>query len=123
MKLSFLRIVALSLVLLCCRDKDDDNVSIIGTWKLSAQLIDPGDGSGRYQYVDSDKTITFYTNGTYASNGSFCNLNSDSDQSTTGVYIYTNTDKNLKPTCSIEVEKIKLNIEYNYLIMSNFGMY
>ncbi len=42
------------LLIISCSDNDDNETTIIGTWKLSAELLDPGDGSGTYQTVSSN---------------------------------------------------------------------
>lgn len=69
---------------------DDDNKSetteLIGKWKLIEQLVDPGDGSGTFQRIDSQKTLEFKANGTILSeNGSLCNPYSE-EQITSGNY-------------------------------------
>ncbi len=122
MKTKFLIIFSI-LLIISCRNNDDNENSIIGTWKLSAQLADPGDGSGTFQAVSNNRTVTFYRNGTYSSNGNFCTMNSDSNETTTGSYSFTNTEKSLTPNCNNSIIKLKLNIENNQLTMTNFGCY
>ena len=53
-------------------DKDDDKSTdkgLIGNWKLIEVLADPGDGSGTFAVVESNKIITFQQNGIITSNG------------------------------------------------------
>ncbi|WP_116125022.1 lipocalin family protein [Lewinella sp. IMCC34183] len=50
-----------------------DDHPLIGTWQLDEQLVDIGDGSGTYQPVDSDRTLTFRSDGTVTANFNFCN--------------------------------------------------
>ncbi|MGB5943589.1 MAG: hypothetical protein WBG71_11970 [Leeuwenhoekiella sp.] len=46
---------------------------LFGKWHLSQQLSDPGDGSGTFQPIDSDKTLTLKPNGVVeAENVSLC---------------------------------------------------
>ena len=58
-----------------------------GTWLLIEQYADPGDGSGDFRKVNSAKTIQIFANGTFTSNGSFCDMNIESDSESRGIYI------------------------------------
>lgn len=60
--------------------------SAVSVWKLSENLADPGDGSGTFQAVESNKTLVFYTNGTVTCNGEMCSMNIASDTPSTGTY-------------------------------------
>ena len=77
-------ILSLSILFLSCATEENTDVQLVGTWKLIEVLADPGDGSGIYTPVASDKTITFFSNGTIKSNGYFCASNSN--QGNEGVY-------------------------------------
>jgi hypothetical protein len=46
--------------------------SLIGIWKKTAELSDPGDGSGIFIDVNSDKTIEFKDSSEFVSNYSLC---------------------------------------------------
>jgi hypothetical protein len=59
---------------------------LIGTWRLIAQLKDPGDGSGTFQAVESDKQVTFYTNGTFGCNGVLCDMSIAAENPSSGTY-------------------------------------
>ncbi len=71
-----LAIVLLFSLILACNNDDNANanVSLVGTWKLTETLVDPGDGSGTFIPVQSNKTVTFNNNETFTSNGNMCNL-------------------------------------------------
>lgn len=58
-------------ILFSCNNDDDSNLNtdLIGNWQLIEVLSDPGDGSGTFSSVESDKTITFKSGGIIASNG------------------------------------------------------
>ncbi|HAA17038.1 MAG TPA: hypothetical protein DCE41_37135 [Cytophagales bacterium] len=58
---------------------------ILGTWTLTEQLTDPGDGSGEFQAVESDFTITFHENGSFSTNGALCTLTTGTVASS-GIY-------------------------------------
>jgi len=58
----------------CKGDDDTTDNEIVGVWKLIQISIDPGDGSGTFQDVETDKTIEFKADGTLISNGSICTV-------------------------------------------------
>jgi hypothetical protein len=47
---------------------------ILGEWELIETYMDPGDGSGTFQPVNSNKIITFSANGTISSNENICDI-------------------------------------------------
>ncbi len=59
---------------------------IVGEWLLIEELVDPGDGSGTFQAVNSDKEIKFCDNGSYEANASMCLMTNQSDSTTYGTY-------------------------------------
>lgn len=61
--------ILLMIFSISCGDDDTLDSGIVGTWEFTEQLSDPGDGSGVFMEVDSDKTITFNADGTLESNG------------------------------------------------------
>jgi hypothetical protein len=68
---------------------DDDVVldpDLIGTWNLIEQYADPGDGSGDYEPIESDRTITFNEDGTFSSNGNMCGMSGDTTESASGSF-------------------------------------
>ena len=62
------------------------NTGFIGNWRLVEVLSDPGDGSGVFVSVDSEKTMTFHSDGTLTSNGSLCDLGYTELIPTSGLY-------------------------------------
>ena len=67
----------------CKKENTDSNPSI---WKLTEMLLDPGDGSGVFMPVTSDKTIRLFDDGTFTCTGDLCSLGIESDGETTGTY-------------------------------------
>jgi len=62
-------------------EKEEQEIGLFTSeWKLIEQLSDPGDGSGTFQKVDSDKVIQFFEDGTLRSNGSLCFMNSTTNE-------------------------------------------
>jgi hypothetical protein len=99
-------------IILSCNNDDDSNsnTELVGNWKLIEVLADPGDGSGTFNSVVSDKTITFNENGTLNSNGLLCDMSIESDSPTSGTY------SNLELTFS---SSDCINPEYNYTFEQN----
>ena len=56
----------------------DENIELIGKWKLIEYLRDPGDGSGTFQKADFDQTIDFFLDNTVLiSTSPWCDINVD----------------------------------------------
>ncbi len=54
----------------CNTEKEE---ALLSKWHLIEQLMDPGDGSGMFQPVSSDKTVSFFEDGSVSSeHGSIC---------------------------------------------------
>ncbi|MEW7292002.1 lipocalin family protein [Aquimarina sp. 2304DJ70-9] len=86
--------------LVSCSNDDDTtvvmNTDLIGKWQLIEQLVDPGDGSGTFQPVDSQLTIEFFDNGTVIStNGSLCNMFTVSQDISSGTFSLDNNTINI----------------------------
>ena len=88
--MKYILALMLLLPLTTCSDEiflePDSHEAILGTWRLTEVLADPGDGSGTYTPVDSDKTILFEGNGTYTSNGAVCSFSITAEENTVGTY-------------------------------------
>lgn len=70
--ISFILIAVLVSIFVGC-NQTEENINPTSEWLLVAQLMDPGDGSGTFQPVTSDKTVSFFEDGTITSeNGSIC---------------------------------------------------
>ena len=59
----------------CSTDAVDDS-DLVGNWQLVQILADPGDGSGSFRSVESEKIIEFRADGTVTTNTSLCEPNS-----------------------------------------------
>ena len=85
MKLVAILTATAFLVILSACDKHDRS-ELEGEWQLIEVLADPGDGSGTFQAVSSNKIIEFNSNGTLTSNGDLCTMTSSSGSATSGTY-------------------------------------
>lgn len=119
MKTYGISLFILMAMLSCKKDENNQAASeLLGTWKLTAVLNDPGDGSGTYKEVESNKTITFFADSTLSSNGSLCHNASSSDSPTSGTFslidsTYTSDDcTNTGFDFSFRLESDELTIAY-----------
>lgn len=113
-----------------CTDNDDEidtaQPELMGTWLLVEQNVDPGDGSGEFQKVDSEKSIEFLEEGIFKSNGTFCDMNVESTETSSGTYVINDSivsqfspENYLMPEgCDTEEYKVSLYIEESALILS-----
>ncbi|BAO54745.1 hypothetical protein [Nonlabens marinus] len=90
------KLFVLSIILgffLSCDETDDVNrdTELIGTWKLVELYSDPGDGSGRFNRVNSEKVIIFKEDGALTSNGSICEIDNVTTNPTSGTYSITDS--------------------------------
>ncbi len=65
---------------------EDEAPELVNSWHLIEVLADPGDGSGQFEPVDSDKTIEFFADGTLMSNGFLCQMNPSTEVGSTATY-------------------------------------
>ncbi|WP_136479871.1 hypothetical protein [Cognatitamlana onchidii] len=83
-------IVFLSFILVNCSSGNnlstDKNGELIGRWRLTAQLTDPGDGSGVFSAVKSDKVLEFFSDGEVKVNGSMCYMTTNTNSEQTGTF-------------------------------------
>ena len=88
MKTIKLLISLVFLTLISCNNTDADDTpnTLIGTWKYTEMLADPGNGSGVFTPLTSDNTLTFDAYGNVTSNGSLCDMSTASNASSTGTY-------------------------------------
>ena len=94
--------------------KDEDESGVVGKWKLIEQLADPGDGSGTFQSIESERIITFFKNGIVEINGVLCFMTSETGDKETGSYSLTSDnaadttyDGEIFPnTCSSSFSKV-----------------
>lgn len=106
----FFAITITILTFISCTQNDNSDATspLIGTWKLKEILADPGDGSGIFNTVITNKQLTFYNNGTITSNGSICDMSVEANISTNGTY--NETDSTINSTnCNNSTIKYELN--------------
>jgi len=85
-------LILLAIFLFSCTSDDNkptDETGLIGKWKLIEQLADPGDGSGTFQPISSERVIEFFSDGTVSVNGNLCFMTSEVGKTVTGTYMKT----------------------------------
>ena len=86
-------ILTVAVLLFSCKNDDDNapenNSPVIGTWKITAIYLDPGDGTGDFQEVTSAKKVSFFVDGTVTSSGNLCEISNASETATSGTYSLT----------------------------------
>ena len=120
-------LLAVMVILISCSNDENDNSEItqlIGRWKLIEQLADPGNGSGTFQSIDSQKKLEFFQDGTITSyNGSLCEPYSD-EQISSGTYFLD--DNRIITNCqntnigSIEFKIVDDNLILNFISNEGF---
>lgn len=109
------------IALLCSCNNDDDNdtpdTELVGNWKLTEILSDPGDGSGTFIAVVSEKEMEFYTDGSVISNGALCNISTQSDTPSEGTYSITDGTIS-SPLCNTSQFNIYFEIDGSNLIIN-----
>ncbi|GAB6010297.1 hypothetical protein FACS1894179_09380 [Bacteroidia bacterium] len=101
----------------CSSDDKGIPLDLIGTWKLQEINNDPGDGSGTFQKVESNKTLIFKKNLEITSNGSLSENTIDSNSSSHGVYRIT---ENSEASGIITPSKSKhLSVEIHFEIKNS----
>ena len=110
------------LILFLCSCKKDDSVpnnALEGNWRLIEMYADPGDGSGDFRPVRSEKIINIKTDGTYSSNGNVCEFSTLADEDTQGSYLALNAGYQI--ICESEFStELRLEVREGYLIVSFF---
>ena len=76
-----LLVLLASMLILSCSKNSSNDVELLGEWRLVEIYADPGDGSGTFEAVESDKIVEFLSNNTVISNGALCTMGMGSDHS------------------------------------------
>lgn len=109
---AILLIAVIAIVSCSKKDKEATNTQTGNTYKLIEILADPGDGSGTFQPVSSNKTIEFKANGTVVSNGELCEMSTSSNSASAGTYTFTDST-----ITSTNCNKLPFKISGKHLII------
>lgn len=113
----FIVLFLAGLLFSCSKDTEREADSdLVGKWKLTEMLLDPGDGSGTFYPVSSDKIIEFYADGTVKSNGSICNISTESGNPSEATYSLTDSTIH-SSDCPILPNAIRFTMKGSVLIL------
>ena len=82
-------LILVALFLFNCTSDDSTPVNeniLFGKWKLIEQLMDPGDGSGVFNPIISQRTVEFFSDGTITVNGLLCYMSLEVDTQNSGAF-------------------------------------
>ena len=84
---NILLIISLTSIALSSCTKDNASLSSSYVkWQLIEQLADPGDGSGIFEPVTSQKILRLYSSGNFTSNGPMCTMSTSDQQNSSGTF-------------------------------------
>ncbi len=116
-----------TLVFVSCNSDNDDisnngNLELLGKWKLVEQLVDPGDGSGVFVPITSNRQIEFFSNSTVTVNGVLCYMSSEVGSESSGIYSKLqdnpyNDGQIIPKNCDYSETKLNYKIENSFLII------
>lgn len=103
----------------CSSHEDNIDPNLIGIWKLSEVNNDPGDGSGVFLKVSSDKTLSFKEHKIITSNGSLCENTITSDTPSKGTFELNENSslsgKIKSPDCNRPLSEVSFEIKESVL--------
>jgi hypothetical protein len=89
--------------------------NLMEKWKLKQVLSDPGDGSGDFEFIKSEKTIGFLANGKVVSNGSLCGPYNQIGKKSEDTYSKENNT--ITPSGCSKETKLVYELKNDYLII------
>lgn len=100
-------------------DTPSNSEELTGEWRLIEVLADPGDGSGRFSPVESQRRISILEDGTFSSNGELCDFSIAADGSTQGSVL--KDDQGFFLACEAPfTSRVRLSLEDGKLIVTFF---
>jgi len=114
MKQLFILLVFAAIVISC--ENNDEKVTgsdIIGEWGLVEVLSDPGDGSGTFHSVNSNKILEFHADGTVSSNGLICSFLIETNEASDGTYSFVDSTIS-SSDCILSFEILGRDLLINY---------
>ena len=89
--------------------------NIVSSWKLVEVYADPGDGSGKYQPVNSEKQLIFQKDGIVKSNYMFCAVGDASFTKKESYAIYDDTKRTITYDTCLSKKVNPESLPYTYL--------
>lgn len=105
----------------CEKDEPTPTCGTPITWKLVEVLADPGDGSGTFQPVNSQKRLAFSDDGTVRANSGMCSMQNEPTPGNQGTFSvvgnYDSTSSLITPNCPALSYTLSYTINGNELII------
>lgn len=106
----------------CEKDEPMQTCGTPTTWKLVEVLADPGDGSGTFQPVNSQKKLAFSDDGTVRANSDMCSMQNEPTPGNQGVFSvvanYDSSNSIISPNCPALSYTLTYTINGNELIIN-----
>ncbi len=120
-----LSLFVLTVFIFSCSSNNDsqtEDTELLGKWKLTEQLADPGDGSGVFVEINSYRVIEFFSDDTVVVNGDLCHMSSEVGSQNSGNFLELIDneyyDGEIIPNdCNLNGWKIFYLLEENSLIL------
>lgn len=118
MKKLFLLLLAAFALPACQKDQDDRlNLTVLeGTWLLTEVLFDPGDGSGEFRKVDSERQLSLTPENTYSANYDICQA-IEEGENFTGIFERIDAQEFLIPCAGSLLNSVQGRLEGGFLVL------
>jgi hypothetical protein len=118
MKKTLLLLFAAFALLACQNDQDDQlNLTVLeGTWLLTEVLFDPGDGSGEFRKIDSERQMSLAPDNTYTTNYDVCQAIEEGEKFS-GSFERIDAQEFLIPCAGSLLNSVQGRLEDGYLVL------
>ena len=119
MKKYILLLTFASFFVSCSEDsgRKSETADILGNWKLTEILIDPGDGSGTFEPYPENRTLEFLPNGKIFSNYHMCDITSNIVENVSYLGYYSADGNIIETECFVEGQNITYELVDGKLIL------
>ncbi len=102
----------------CQKDQDDRlNLTVLeGTWLLTEVLFDPGDGSGEFRKIDSERQLSLSPGNTYSANYDVCQA-IEEGENFIGTFERIDAQEFLIPCAGSLLNSVQGRLEDGFLIL------
>ena len=107
---NFYSFIFLIFTCIACDNEDVQSTDLTGVWKLTEVLADPGDGSGTFQPVESNNTISLFQDGTFTASRNLCYFGTQ-DGASTGIY---DTIRSVLTIEGCEINEVEVDYPYEF---------
>ena len=116
MKKVLLTATVITILVACSKTKTNSSTPTTSNpqvYLLREVLADPGNGSGTFVPVSSNRTISLYADGTIKSNGDLCSFSPNANTPSSGMYSYADSTITMSG-CTLHFTQTANQIIINY---------